>query len=203
MSGNIIMEKLSAKKLMAFVLFCVAGVLLSPCRAAGQEKTGEVAPLELNSQICLSVGDGAGAAFFWSLLEQSTKTFVKGYEMPSNGIYWTSGFYTLGYRYRLPSRRLSAGVDASWCHVMDIKDPRYSLECFYLSGNFTFFYKKTGKVQYYGALDAGMGLFAGMLRIAGSFTPFGVQFGSERVSGFAELSVGHKGLVNVGVRVGL
>lgn len=163
------------------------------------------------SRLSFSVGSGSGHVMALAIGNAAVTGLREAlFGKPGNNTdYRSTGLYNLSYRYLAPKKnRWAFGVNFSYVHVFDknsgnASTSEYKFDCFYLTFSVLAYYKKTGSTRLYAAGDIGLIMINGFPWIADNFTPIGVEFGNGRVAGFAELNLGFKAFINLGVRVGL
>lgn len=122
-------------------------------------------------------------------------------------------YTTLGYDYHFPGTRWNIGGEFGYwqCTYRSVnKDPviKRTMSFGSLCATGKFFYKPEGICKLYGGVNAGI-LVLGSTNSKGSvipaiqINPIGMRLGNESIAFIAELGLGYKGILQLGVNIGL
>lgn len=173
-----------------------------------------------------AIGVGLGAAFVAVLTGGNADV---DYEAPKMAG-WCP-FVTLGYEHHFPNTRWSLGPEVGYWHTGTVSSDHYQhVNLVTLAAAGKLYYKPAGICKLYGGLNLGAGtLFSTSQTItpatkaedtgaAGDsssssdgpailpliqFNPIGMRLGSEKVAFLAELGIGYKGFLQLGINVAL
>ena len=173
-----------------------------------------------------AIGVGLGAAFVAVLTGGNADV---DYEAPKMAG-WCP-FVTLGYEHHFPNTRWSLGPEVGYWHTGTVSSDYYQhVNLVTLAAAGKLYYKPAGICKLYGGLNLGAGtLFSTSQTItpatkaedtgaAGDsssssdgpailpliqFNPIGMRLGSEKVAFLAELGIGYKGFLQLGINVAL
>lgn len=139
-------------------------------------------------------------------------------------------YLSAGYEYHFPDSRWSLGPEAGYWHYGLVSGETYQhLHLATIAAAGKFYYKPSGVCKLYGGLNLGAGLFfsttskvavadraeeeGGSVSSSGGggaslfpalqFNPIGMRLGGGRVAFIAELGIGYRGILQLGVNVGL
>lgn len=173
-----------------------------------------------------AIGVGLGAAFVAVLTGGNADV---DYEAPKMAG-WCP-FVTLGYEHHFPNTRWSLGPEVGYWHTGTVSSDYYQhVNLVTLAAAGKLYYKPAGICKLYGGLNLGAGtLFSTSQTLtpatkaedtgaAGDsssssdgpailpliqFNPIGMRLGSEKVAFLAELGIGYKGFLQLGINVAL
>ena len=130
---------------------------------------------------------------------------------------WAGGtptpFITAGYEYHFPGTRWNLGGEAGFWHCKSWsvnRDPVITRKLTFgaLAATGKFFYKPDGVCKLYGGVNAGV-LVCGTADGNPEFipavqvNPIGMRLGNESVAFVAELGAGYRGILQLGINIGL
>ena len=202
------------KKLVLIILLS-----LSAFTAQGQKIDGYGIPSHsLDLQVSDGMGEGAVAVFAQVLAVSIQAIFNQTSETEFVG--WIP-YVTTGYNYHFADTRWSMGAELGYWHLAarDNKDnvvttTHGNVGTVALSGKC--FYKPKGVCKLYGGLNLGLGTYWVMedspegrtfenpqFFPAFQLNPIGMRLGSEKIAFIAELGLGYRGILQLGVNIGL
>ena len=173
-----------------------------------------------------AIGVGVGAAFVAVLTGGNADVDFEAPKMAG----WCP-FVTLGYEHHFPNTRWSLGPEVGYWHTGTVSSDYYQhVNLVTLAAAGKLYYKPAGICKLYGGLNLGAGtLFSTSQTMtpatkaedtgaAGDsssssdgpailpliqFNPIGMRLGSEKVAFLAELGIGYKGFLQLGINVAL
>ena len=119
-------------------------------------------------------------------------------------------FVSAGYDFHFAGTRWSLGPELGFWHI-GLTSPEGNSQHFCLgviAAAGKLFYKPSGICKLYGGLNLGAGLLASTnstpsILPAFQLNPIGMQLGGKRVAFVAELGIGYRGILQLGLNVGL
>ena len=159
----------------------------------------------------LSVADGTGEAFIGIFVEAITAVTKALFDQESESkLVGLTPYISTSYTYHFPGTRFSVGPEVGYWHmgIMDVTNATtYHLHTTTLAASGKVFYKPDGVCKLYGNVCAGAGVFISQseasLFPAIQLNPIGMRLGNESVAFVAELGAGYKGILQLGINVGL
>ena len=117
-------------------------------------------------------------------------------------------FVSADYDYHFPDTRWSVGGElGAWHCALTSDESKQHFHFGTATASGKFFYKPYGVCKLYGGANLGVGVLfnseeASPLPIV-QLTPIGMRLGNEAIAFMAEMGVGYKGFLQIGVNVGL
>lgn len=119
---------------------------------------------------------------------------------------WTP-LLSAGYEYHFPDTRWSLGPELGYWHYgLETSESYQHIHFLTLAANGKLYYKRAGICKLYGGLNLGVGLLASdgasplpLVQI----NPIGMRLGSEKAAFVAELGIGYRGILQLGMNIGL
>lgn len=193
--------------LSAIVLVFTLGLAL-PCAAQDNTTKKGLVPLELRHRISLSYGDGLG------LRSGTSAGLFPG--LNSHGVgnmndLKTIGSFNIDYLYILPSGRwgfgVSAGLTSVTCYPFIGTNLSYSHLLLSIAPRVQCNYFRSKLVELYGAASVGVMMSmtpnSNLWAMAWQLDPIAVRVGTDRIAGFVSVGYGSRGIVGVGLQIGL
>ena len=202
------------KKLVLITL-----LLLSVFSAQGQTIDSYGIP---SHSLDLQVSDGLGEGAVAMLVEVMALSIQAIFNQNSNTDFvgWIP-YVTTGYNYHFADTRWSMGAELGYWHLgaKENKDgiittTHGNVGTVAVTGKC--FYKPKGVCKLYGGLNLGLGIYGVMTDSpegrtfdkpqffpAFQLNPIGMRLGSEKIAFIAELGLGYRGILQLGVNIGL
>jgi len=193
--------------------------LLSVFAAKGQTVDKYGIPVH-SLDVQLSDGFGEGAV---AMIVEVTAISIKALfnQEGNDAIVGWIPYLTTAYNYHFPDSRWSLGAELGYWHLAvkeggdELVTTRHgNVGTVALGGKC--FYKPKGVCKLFGALNLGLGMYGVMIDSpegrsfeepqyfpAFQLNPIGIRLGGERIAFVAELGFGYRGILQLGVNVGL
>lgn len=194
-------------------ILVILGIVLCSLSVSAQSVDGYGIPSNsLNVEISDGIGEGFVAVF--AEITGAVISAMFGQTSSTELVGWIP-YVSVGYDYHFADTRWSVGGDIGYWHIgMHNKNDGTTID--YNVGTIAatgkFWYKPNGCCKLYGGLAGGVGINGNrggseespvQFFPAFQLNPIGMRLGNERVAFLAELGIGYKGILQLGINIGL